>query len=140
VHEGDAASVGSRPGYFVHEPVAGLPAAGQGGVEVGDLVADVMDARPAPGDEFRDGAVGRARLEQFHVGAPEGQRHDGGAVGSVGCGRLDTEDVTIECQRLRDVRHGDADMSDAGLIGQSVLREDDATGDVPDAGNLKGER
>ena len=87
-----------------------------------------------------DRAVGRRRLEQFHLGAAEGQGHDGGTVGGVGRVRLDAEDVTIECQRLRDVRHGDADMSDAGLIGQSVLREDDATGDVPAAGNLKGER
>jgi len=50
------------------------------------------------------------------------------------------QDVAVKGKGFGDAGNGDADMSDAGLIGQSVLREDDATGDVPDAGNLKGER
>jgi hypothetical protein len=30
--------------------------------------------------------------------------------------RLETEDVTVEGERLADVRHGDPDMGDAGEI------------------------
>ena len=56
--EGDAAAVGAGAGRLVHQAVAGGAAAAQGGVEVGHLVADVVDARAAPRQEPGDGAVG----------------------------------------------------------------------------------
>ena len=91
-----------------------LPLVGGGDVEIGDPVADVVDARSPTREKLRDRPVGIPRSQQLHFGLPEGQRDDGGTVGHLGLVGLETEHITIEGERRLDVRDGDPDMSDAG--------------------------
>ena len=62
--------------------------------------------------------------QQLDLGLAEGQRHDGGAVGLLGGMRREAEDVPIEGERRVEVRHGDADMSDAGAISHAIPPSD----------------
>ena len=74
---------------LVHQSVAGAPAGGQGGVQIGHPVADVMNAGAAAGEEPGDGTVRLERREQLDVGFAEGKRNDAGAVGGFRRMRLD---------------------------------------------------
>ena len=73
VQEGDALSMGPDPRYLIHQPVAVVASPLEGRIQVGDLVADVVDARAAALEEARDGTVGSGRFEQFHDRTAEGQ-------------------------------------------------------------------
>lgn len=115
--EGDAMAACSDPGRFVDQPVARSSAGGEGDIEIGHPVADVMDARSAPLQEFRDRAVGRAGFEQFDLRRAKGERDDTGSVGFLGEARGETEDVVIERQRGLDALHGNADVGDTGVFG-----------------------
>jgi hypothetical protein len=115
VHEGDAASAGAAARRVVHEAVAGGAAPRQGGLDVRHADADVVDARPAPGQEPGDGPVRIAGFEQLDVHVAESQAHDRGPVGRLlGAGR-ETEDVAVERDGGGDAGHRDADVGDAGV-------------------------
>ena len=110
-------------------PVRGIssmsryPAARQaveGGVEIGDAVADVVDAGTTALEKLRDRTVRGERSEQLDLRLPERQRHDGRAVGLLGGMRGEAEHIPIERERRVDVGHGDSDMRNAGAISQAI--------------------
>ena len=79
--EGDSAAARSDPGRFIDQPVAPGLAFGQGLVEVGDAVADVVNARTAPLEKSGDRSIGSPRLEQLDLGFAEAEGNDARAVG-----------------------------------------------------------
>src|SRR5688572_21023961 len=112
MQEGNPPATGAAPGRFIDQPIAGRASPRQRRLEIGDPVADVVDAGPAFRKELRHGARGIARLEQLDVDGTEMQADDGRAVGRLGVARGKTQDVTIEGERVVDAGDGDADMSD----------------------------
>src|SRR5437667_5053987 len=108
----DAPSACSEPGRLVDQLVAGGAAALQGGVEIGDAVTDVMDARPALRQEFGDGAGGIPRFEQLDVDRAEVQADDRGAISGFRASGRESQNVAIEGKDLGDARDRDADVSD----------------------------
>ena len=69
--EGDPAASRADPGCLVDQPVAASLALGQGLVQIGNPVADVMNAGAAPLEKARDGSVRSAGFEQLDLGWAE---------------------------------------------------------------------
>src|SRR4029077_9556416 len=111
VQESDSPSAGPAPGRLIDQFVARRATARERGLQVRDAVADVMDARPAFCKEFRHGTVGVVRLEELDVDAAEMKADDRGAIDDLARSGRESQDVSIEGQRLGDARDGDADVS-----------------------------
>src|SRR2546426_900851 len=109
--ERDAPSAGPAPGRFIDQVIARRPAALQRGVEIGDAVGDVMDARTALRKELRHGTGGIAGLEQLDVDTAEIQADDRGAVEGFGPSGRESQDLAIEAKRLCEARDRDTDVS-----------------------------
>ena len=113
MEKGDPPSTGSAAGCVVHQLESGGSARCQGRVQVGDAIAEMMDAGAPPGEESGDRAVGVAGAQQLDGAFPEWQRQDGGAVGLFqGTGRY-AEDIAIEPGRLLEIGDRDADVGQA---------------------------
>ena len=111
--KGDAAPARAGAGSLVHEAKPKLAATGQRQVEVGDAVADVVDAGPPFGQEFGDGAFGLLGGEQLHLHVAES---DGNNLGPIRClwwGRLEAQHVAVEADGLGQVGDGYADVGDS---------------------------
>jgi len=119
--ERDAVSAGAETGCLIDQLVPGAPAGGEGGIQIGDPVADMVDAWSAAVQEFRDRAVGGPGLQQFDVRFAEPERHDAGTIGFLRVTREQSEDITIERQRGLDALDGDADVGDAGTVSHGRL-------------------
>lgn len=87
---------GANAGNFVDEPYAGRTTTVEGGVEVVDEEAEMVDSRSALGDESADGRVGGLGFEQLNEWIACGEAHDRRAVGVVERDLRQAEDVTIE--------------------------------------------
>src|SRR5947199_10401551 len=114
MHERDTPAAGAAPWHLVDETVPLRPAALERPVQIRHAVADMMDARPALGEELRHRAVWIAGLEQLDLDVAEGQGDDRRAVRRLGAPRLEAEDVSVEAEGGGDGWGGDADVSDAG--------------------------
>ena len=120
MHEGDAVSAGARAGCLVYQLVTGLPAGGQGRIEIGNTVADVVNAGPAASKKSSDWTVRLERRQQLHERFTERQRHDGRAVGDFGRMRLDAEDVAVEGKGRIHIGHGNTNMGNPGAVSHAV--------------------
>lgn len=118
--EGDPASAGSGAWHLVDQAIARSPAGGERGIQIRDPIAQMVDAGTASLEEPGNGAVRRERREQLDLGVAEWQGHDGGAVGLFRRVRRETEDIPVEGERRVEIRHGDADMRNAGAIRQAI--------------------
>src|SRR5438445_279926 len=70
--EGDASAAGPAPRHLVDETKARRPAALQRPVQIRHAVADMMDARPAPGEKLRHRAgeyEGKLKVTKVDVDA-----------------------------------------------------------------------
>src|SRR2546423_14813452 len=114
MEKGDALSFGAEARGLVDEPDGGSAAALEGGVEVVDDEADVMNAGAAFCDELCDGRVCRGGLEQLDERLAGGETGDTGSVGIIEGHLRHTEDVAIKGNQRVESLHGDADMGDAG--------------------------
>lgn len=121
--EGNAMAAGADAGHLVDQPEACGDASGQGAVEIGNPIADVVNTWAAARDEFRDGAVRALRLEQLHVRPAEGERYDPGAIGTLRGTGSETEDVAIEGKGAVDTLDGYADVGDLGAVGHGRPRQ-----------------
>jgi thioredoxin len=113
MHEGDAPAGGAAARRLVDEPIAGGAAALQRPVQIRHPVAEMMNARAAAGEEFRDRTRGVARLEQLDVDLAAAQAHDRRPIGFLGVAGGEAQDVAIERQGVGDAGHGDADVGEA---------------------------
>jgi len=120
MQEGDAPPVSALTGRFVDEPVAGTATRIEGTVEVGDPVADVVNARSATREKPSDRTVGAVWLQKLHLNVAECQADDRRAVDPFRRAGDEAEDVTIERKSGRDAGHRDRDMSDThGWVGHT---------------------
>lgn len=117
--ERDASPPGSRSGHLVDQAVAAAAAGLEGTVEIGDAVTNVMNARTAPLEKSCDGTVGVAGRQELDLALPEGQGNYCGAVGVLGRMGNEPQHIPIERQSGFDIRHGDAHVGDAGLVGHN---------------------
>lgn len=119
--EGDAPAAGTPARNFVDEPVAGLPAALERRVEIGDPIADVMNAGTPPLQESGDWPVLVLRREELDLGFTEGKRHDVGAIGRLGWVRRKAEHLPIEGGSGVEVGNRYPYMRNARGVGHSSL-------------------
>lgn len=112
MQEGDAFAFGAYPGNLVDERDAGAPAAVEGGGEVVDSEADVVDAGPSFGDEPGDRRVRGFRFQKLHEGITGTQAGDAGAVRVVQGFLGKSENVAIEGKDAIERVDRDADVSD----------------------------
>ncbi len=141
--ESNSPPVGPGSRGFIYQPIAIAAAALEGGVEIRNLVADVMYPWPAPCKEPGDGAVGGGWFEQFDLRAAKGERHNDSAVRRLGRLWLETQDVPIEGKGICHARNGDANVGDVWLIGHRRLRESGAAGkpwNLKPSRTMRGER
>lgn len=110
---------------LVDQAVATLAAGGEGGVEVGDAVADVVNPGAASGEEPADRRVGLDRLEQLDLGTAEVEVHDPGAVDDLRAASIDLEHVTIEGERVLDAGDRDTEMGNGRLHDGQILHQRD---------------
>lgn len=110
----DAAAAGSAPGRLIDQAVSRSLTALQGGIEIGNAVANVMNAGTALRQKLGDRTRRIAGLEQLDVHGTEPQADDLGAVRGfrIPGGGSKPEDVAVKRKRVGDAGDGDADMSD----------------------------
>src|SRR5436309_13918509 len=112
MQERDAPAAGPAPRRLIDQLVAGSAAAFESGIEIGDAVADVMDARAAFRKELCDGAGRIGGLEELDVHLLDPQGDNLGTVRRFGLPGSKTEDVGVEGPRLAPTRYADDQMSD----------------------------
>lgn len=112
--EGNAPLARSAAGLLVDQSVAVFATPFERVIEIGDTVADVMDARPALGQEPSYGAVWRLGTEELDTDFPEGHGNNLGPICILGRGRGEPEHVPIERNGLVQVFDGDANVGDTG--------------------------
>jgi hypothetical protein len=83
VDEGDTFAFGADAGGFVDQANSERSAAGEGGVEVIDGEADMVESWTAFLEEPTDGAIGVAGFEELDEGIAGGDGTDCGAIGIV---------------------------------------------------------
>ena len=106
MQEGDALAFGADAGFRIDEDDASGPAAGEGGIEVADGEAEVMDARATLVDELRDGRTGNRGLEQFDQRVAGAVSGDSGPIGIGEHGVFESEDVAKEGPEFGGGAHG----------------------------------
>lgn len=123
MNEGDPVATSSRPGNLIDQSISGSRCRSEGLVQIGDPVADMVNAGAPPGEESGDGAVGSLGFEQLHVRLAEGKRDDASSVGPLRMSWSEAENVAIEGQRSLDTFDGYADMSDTRAVGHRSAAE-----------------
>lgn len=113
--EGDPMATRPGPGFLIDQGIALGSAGGQGSVEIGNPVADVMNPRAAAGQESTDRRIGAGGLEQLDLSASEVEMNNPGAVDLFGAARLHPEHVAVKAQRGVDAFDGDAEMGNGGI-------------------------
>ena len=117
MEKGNAVPTDTPARCFIDQAVSRAATRREGRVEIGDPVADVVDARSAAGEELRDWPRGIGGREQLEPGGAELDRPNGGSIDGFSGLRLDAEDVAIESERSVQIRDRDADVSDLGRFG-----------------------
>lgn len=108
----DASPAGSAPRRFIDQAITGSLAPRQRAVEIGNTVADVMDAGATLGKKLRHGTVGIGGFEQLDVDRTEMQADDGRAVGRFRPAGSKTQNVAVKRESVGNARDRDADMGD----------------------------
>ena len=120
MHEGNPAAGGPSARHLVYQTVSSGSAGLECRVEIGNPIADVVNAGPAPGQEFSNRTVRLERGQQLHFRVAHWKRQDGGAIDGFGRMGHQAQDVPVKSQSGFQVGDGDADMGNAGEIGQKV--------------------
>jgi len=113
VEEGNLLPLGADAGRFVDEPDACVSTAVEGGTQVGDGKADVMNAGPATRHERGDRCVVSGSFEELDERVASGKTSDVGTVGVVEWNLFESEDVTIERKDLIERADSNADVGNA---------------------------
>ena len=92
--------LGADAGGFVDEPDAGCTTTLEGGIEVVNGKAEVVDSRPALGHETSNGRVRGLGFEQLDERISGFEASDRRAVGVVERHLRHAEDIAIERQNL----------------------------------------
>lgn len=110
MQEGDSLSLGSKAGLFVYQLQAGNAAALESGVEVVHREADMVNSRPAFGDEPGDRRLRIVRLQQLDQGLSGREARDASSVRVFEVHLGQPEHITEEGHGLRESIHRDSDV------------------------------
>jgi thioredoxin 1 len=102
--------------HLVDQPVARRSARLHSRVEVGNTVADVMNARSSFGQEPAHRALSLQWLQQLYLGISEREGQYPCAVYDFGRMRLDPEDVAVKGHRVLQIVDSNADMGNTGAV------------------------
>ena len=120
MEEGDTFPLGTLARGLVDQPNSRGAATLQGGVEIVDGEADVMDTGTTFGDELADGRVWIFRLEQLDERFTGGETSDTGTVGVVQLDFGKSEQVAVEGENIVERAHGDPHVGDASCTAGCV--------------------
>jgi hypothetical protein len=112
----------TRTRHLVNQAIPRCPARLDCRVQIGDTVADVMDAGAAFGQEFANRAVLITGSHQLHFGVPEGECNDGSSIDYFRWMRRYPEYISVKRERHFEVGHRNADMSYTGAVRHQSLR------------------
>ncbi len=113
MEKGDSLSVRSDARSVIDQAHPLLPATGEGVVQIFNGKANVMDARAASREKFRDRRIGRERLEQLHELWSGGKASDASTIGILERMIVEADQITIERKHLVDRVYGDSNVRDA---------------------------
>jgi hypothetical protein len=116
VDEGDPAPSCTETRGLIDQPVSSGSTYRQGGVEIRDSIADVVNAGPVAGEKLPDRARLIQRRQELHLGFTEWERDDCRPIHGFRGMRFETENISIEGERFLEVGDGNTDMRDAGAI------------------------
>jgi thioredoxin len=122
MQERNAPAASPRAWPLVHQAIASRPTGLDGGIEIGDPVADVMNAGAALGQESSNGAVSLDWSQKLDLGLSERERQNSGSVNRFRRMGLDSENVTIKGHCRIEVSYGNADMRNTGAVNHRILR------------------
>ena len=117
MEKGNAVPADTLAWSFIDQTVSRASTRRERRVEIGNPVADVVDAGSAPSEKLRDWPRGIAGREQFEPGGAELDRPNGRAIDGFSGLRLDAEVVAIKSERSVQIVDRDADVSDLGRCG-----------------------
>ena len=117
MEKGNAVPADTLARSFIYQAVSRATTRREGRVEIGNPVADVVDARSAASEKFRDWSRGIGGREQLEPGGAELDRPNGGPIDGFSGLRLDAEDVAIKSEGSVQIGDRDADVSDLGRFG-----------------------
>lgn len=126
MHERYSPPPGSFPRDLVDEVISRRPAGLQSLIQVRYAVADVVNARAALGKELSNRTVPIGGGEQLDLGFSQGECHDLGTIHLFRWIRLEAKDIAIKGKRRIEIGNGNADMSNAGVVSQWLLRTEPA--------------
>lgn len=121
MYEGDSPTAGADARCFVDQLVAGLLAGSQGGVQIADPIADMVDSRPATGQEPGDWTFRFSRGKELDLRIAERERNDGSSVSRFGGMRLEGQHVAVERECRVEIGHGNPNMRNPGAIRHAIL-------------------
>jgi hypothetical protein len=108
-------------GNLVDETIAGIPAGLNGSVQIGDAIADMMNAGTALRQKLAHRTVRLDRSQQLDFRFTERERQNGGAVSHFRWMRFDPEHIPVEGQCGVQVFNGYTDVSNAGAVDHRFL-------------------
>ena len=115
MHERDLQAEEAFARSHVDQVGAGLGQLSKSGPDVGDLIGDVVHARPALGEKAADRRVLAERLEQLDAPLPDPHGDGMDSLGLDGRAVLDVraEEALVRRECLVEILDGDAEMVDA---------------------------
>lgn len=125
MHKRNSPSAGSRPRNLVYQAVAGFPAGSDSGIQIGNSVADMMDAGAASSQELAHRAFLFHGSQQLDLGVTKRECQDGGPINHLGWMRLDSENIPVKGKGGFQIRNSNTDMSNAGAVEHRFLQRFD---------------
>jgi hypothetical protein len=121
--EGYSSPSRTRTRHLVNQAIPRCPTRLNRRVQIGDTVADVMDAGAAFGQEFANRAVFVLGSHQLHFGFPDGECNDGSSIDYFRWMRRYPEYISVKRERHFDVGYRNADMGYTGAVRHQCLRK-----------------
>lgn len=122
--KGNPAAAGANAWLVVDQGVARGPATGQCRLQVGNAVADVVNAGSPAGQKPADRGIGLQRFEELDFRIAEVQMDDPGTVGHLRSPGTEAKDVAVKGARCLNAGHGNSDVGNSGLHGPNPNTQD----------------
>jgi hypothetical protein len=106
---------------LVHKTVSRVPAGLNGRVQIGDAIADVVNAGATLRQKFAHRTVRLDRSQQLDLRLAEWECQNGGTVGYFRWMRLNPEHIPVKGECRFQVFNGYTDVSNAGTVDHRFL-------------------
>jgi hypothetical protein len=106
---------------LVYETISGIPAGSNGGVQIRDAIADMMDAGATLRQKSAHRTIRLNRSQQLDLGFAKWECQNGGTVGYFRWMGLDPEHIPVKGECRFQVFNGYTDMSNTGTVDHRFL-------------------